>query len=408
MKKITYLIFIFFFAAFFVVFNRVSAQESTVTSTPDSSPTPTVSRESQRKELEERINELQQKVSSLQQQGETLKSQITVMDNQTKLTEFKINSTKQELESLGEDIEVAESKVSTLEGSMDKITKTLLSRIIATYQVGNIPKMHVLLAADNMESYLTRANYLRLVQAHDRQLLMNTQQAKMDYQNQKEIFESKKAKVESLKAQLEEYTEQLNQEKQSKQQLLSVTKNDEARYQRLLSEARAQISSFKSFASSQGGSGTIPAQSSADGWYFNQRDERWGNHRIGSSSESMWQVGCLVTATAMLRKQRGESITPADIARESSFFFSNTAMMLIPWNGGKFSSGGKDMTAMDNRLANGPIIVGLNAGPYGTHFIVLKSGSNGNYVMHDPWNGADLNFSDYYSTGQIFQYGYLK
>lgn len=393
----------------FAVVTIVYAEDSTPTPTGEETPTPTKSDASKVQELNNKITELQNKVNDLKQQGETLKSQINVMDNQTKLTEFRINATKKELEELENDIGVAEDKVSKLEGSLDKITKTLLSRIVATYQVGKIPQMHVLLAADNMEAYLTRSNYLKLVQAHDKQLLMNTQQAKVDYQNQKDIFEQKKQKVESLKGQLEEYTEQLEQEKKSKEQLLSVTKNDEARYQKLLAEARAQISGFKSFASSQGGSGTIPAQSSADGWYFNQRDERWGNHFIGGSSEPMWQVGCLISSAAMLLKQRGENVTPADIAANSSYFFSNTAYMLIPWVGGRFTSvWSSDLGAIDSKLSSGPVIVGLKAGPYGTHFIVLKSGSGGNYIMHDPWNGSDLNFSDYYSTGQIFQYGYLK
>lgn len=395
----------------FVVTGTVSAEDPTPTQGSTQTPTPTKSDASQVQELNKKITELQNKVNDLRQQGATLKSQIGVMDNQTKLTEFKINATKQELGDLEGDIEVAEKKVSKLEGSLDKITKTLLSRIVASYQVGNVPEMHVLLAAENMESYLTRANYLRLVQAHDKQLLMNTQQAKVDYQNQKDIFENKKVKVESLKGQLEDYTEQLEEDKKSKQQLLGATQNDEARYQKLLAEAKAQISGFKSFANSQvsGGPSILPPQSSSDGWYFNQRDERWGRNTIGGSGDPMWQVGCLISSAAMLLKQRGENITPADIAGNSSNFFSNTAYMLIPWVGGRFTSvWSNDLGAIDSKLSSGPIIVGLKAGPYGTHFVVLKSGSSGNYVMHDPWNGADLNFSDYYSTGQIFQYGYVK
>jgi peptidoglycan hydrolase CwlO-like protein len=379
----------------------VAAQEAT--------PVPTSSADRLR-ELQDRITQLQGKVNDLKAQGQTLSSQITVMDNQMKLTEFRVNATKQELAELEGDISVAEGKVSSLETSLDKISKVLLSRVIATYQVGNIPQMHVLLASSNMENYLTRANYLKLVQAHDKQLLMNTQQAKVDYQNQKDIFQKKKEKVEALNDQLKQYTVQLEQEKTSKLQLLSVTKNDETRYQKLLQEARDQISGFKSFASSKGGSGTIAPQSSADGWYFNQRDERWGGGNIGSSTDPVWQVGCLISSMAMLLKQHGENVTPADIAGNSSYFFANTAYMLIPWGGGRFTSvWSADLGAIDSKLSSGqPVIVGLKAGPYGTHFIVLKSGSGGSYKMHDPWNGPDLNFSDYYSTGQIFQYGYLK
>lgn len=248
MKKLLFILSLLFFTC--VTVATVLAQEATHTPTP--TPSPGESTESQKKALEDRIKELQNKVNDLQQQGSTLKSQITVMDNQVKLTEFRINATKQELSGLEDDIEVAEGKVSKLEGSLDKITKTLLSRIVATYQVGNIPQMHVILAANNMEDYLARANYLRLVQAHDKELLMNTQQAKMDYQNQKEIFEQKKAKVESLKQQLEGYTLQLEQEKKGKQKLLEETKGQEKNYQELLAKARSEFEAIQGIVAGNG------------------------------------------------------------------------------------------------------------------------------------------------------------
>ncbi len=38
---------------------------------------------------------------------------------------------------------------------------------------------------------------------------------------------------------------------------------------------------------------------------------------------------------------------------------------------------------------------------YGGHFVVLISGENGNYKMHDPWYGPDLDFNSRYNTGMI-------
>jgi hypothetical protein len=111
----------------------------------------------------------------------------------------------------------------------------------------------------------------------------------------------------------------------------------------------------------------------------------------------------------MVLKQKGENISPAEVAANSSYYFSNTASMALPWAGGRFTSVWSGNTGeIDSRLSSGPVIVGLNAGAYGTHFIVLKGGSGGNYTMNDPWYGPDLAFSSHYSTGQIFQYGYLK
>jgi peptidoglycan hydrolase CwlO-like protein len=363
-------------------------------------------------ELNNRIRELERKVSDLKSQGNSLSSQITAMDSQIQLTEYKINATQKEVMEITLDIEAAGKRMSNLEGSLDNVTKVLLNRIVATYQAGDEKELQVLIASGNFSDLVSRSNYLKIVQSHDRQLLYDTQQARNDYSNQKTILVSKKKKVEELNKQLEGYTVQLDKDKQTKQSLLSTTKNDEAHYQKLLGDAKAQVNSMKSFARSKVGTGgsVIAPQSSADGWYFNQRDSRWGNNMLGSSSEQVWEVGCLATSMAMLLKQRGQDVTPASVAGNSSYFFSNTAYMLIPWGGGRFTSQwGSGTSGIDSKLASGtPVIVGVKAGPFGTHFIVVKSGSNGDYIMHDPWNGADLKFSDYYSTGQIFQYGWYN
>ncbi len=401
-KKITILVLAFFFlvssGSYFVY-----AEDPTLTP----SPAATASDSDKLKALHDKIAELEGKLSETRSQKSSLTSQIDVMDNQIQLTEYRINATQQEITDIALDIDATSKRMHTLENSLSDVSKVLLNRIVATYQVGGTTQMQAVLTSSDISELISRANYLRIVQEHDKKLLYDAQQARNDYANQKQIFESKKKKIETLKGQLEGYTKQLDTDKVEKEKLLAVTKNDEAKYQTMLEQAKAQVNSFKSFATSQGGS-ILPPQASPDGWYYNQRDQRWGNFTIGSSSESVWQVGCLLTSTAMLRKQRGENVTPADIAHESSFFFADTAMMLIPWNGGRFSTGGNSTSAIDTKLASGPVIVGLKAGPYGTHFIVLKSGSGGSYVMNDPWNGPDLNFGDYYSTGQIFQYGYLN
>jgi hypothetical protein len=61
--------------------------------------------------------------------------------------------------------------------------------------------------------------------------------------------------------------------------------------------------------------------------------------------------------------------------------------------------------AIDGPLSSGdPVVVGIHA--YGgTHFVVLVSGSGGNYKMHDPFipGGKDINFTDHYSVGNIYE-----
>ncbi len=195
-------------------------------------------------DIQKQINDTQAKISNLQGQEKTLSSQIAVIDNQIKLTQLKIDSTKAQISDITLDIDTAEKKIDKLDNSLDKLSEVLLNRIKATYQVGSAAGFSVLLSSNNVSDFVTRANYLRIAQQHDKKLIYDTFQAKNDYENQKEIFESKKASIERLRKELEVYDAQLEKDRASKEQLLTVTKNDEANFQSLLARLRADAASI--------------------------------------------------------------------------------------------------------------------------------------------------------------------
>lgn len=195
-------------------------------------------------EIQKQINETQAKISDLQSQEKTLSSQIGVIDNQIKLTELKIDSTQAQILDLTLDIDTAEKKIDKLDSSLDKLSEVLLNRIKATYQIGSSAKFGVLLSSNSVSDFVSRSNYLRIAQVHDKKLIYDTYQAKNDYINQKKIFEGKKATVEKLNRELETYNKQLDQDRASKEQLLNVTKNDEANFQSLLARLKADAASI--------------------------------------------------------------------------------------------------------------------------------------------------------------------
>jgi len=202
----------------------VLAQAQTVspTTNPSGAPTPTTDSSSSSSgnsegQLEQQISDLQQKVSDLQSQGDTLSSQIDTMNSQIQLTQDRIDATQQQIMSLTMDIDSAGQRMSTLEGSLSNVTKVLLSHIVATYQAGSANDMQVLLSSSDISDLVTKANYLRFVEEHDRELLDNTEQARVDYANQKAILEDQKKQVLALNVQLQQYTTTLNSQKQAKQ-----------------------------------------------------------------------------------------------------------------------------------------------------------------------------------------------
>lgn len=357
------------------------------------------------------VNYYQSKISDTQGQEKTLSSQITAMDNQINLTQARIASTKIQIAGLNDDIETTSTKIATIEGSLSGLTKVLLDHIVATYKVGANQDFGILLTSSNVEDFFQRANYLRIVQAHDKQLIYDTVQAKNDYANQQNIFETKKKQVEALQSQLEDYTTQLDQEKSDKQRLLSETQGNEATYEHLLAQAEAQLAGFSRFAASQGGASLLSNQTSCDDWgcYYNQRDTQWGAIALGGSQYSIASDGCLMTSMAMVYTHFGHrSVTPLTINANPDNFASYNRAYLLKTISADGATSTRISSAIDSELSSGrPVIVGVSydGGPIADHFVVLVSGSGGNYTMKDPFtpNGNNISFTSHYSVGSIVE-----
>lgn len=399
----------------FIIFSflrgSVYSQTTTPTPTPDaSSAISTVSDcASNHITIADCPTYIQNKLNGLKGQENTLQTKIAVVNSQISLTEARIESTQEQITSITLDIDTATKKISSLQTALANSITVLINRIIATYEVGTIQPLQILLTSGSAQDFFTRLNYLKLAQAHDKKLIYDTQQAKVDYTNQKNILESKKKQVEALQQQLQDYTDQLNQQKKEQQVLLAQVQHDKASAEAEYNAAVAELAGFSRFVTSQGGASILSGQTSCDDWgcYYNQRDGQWGNILInGQSGYSMAGYGCLITSVAMVASHMGhKEILPSDIAQSSSSNFAvSTAMLRFTINVKGISISRNGISALDSALQSGPVVVGIYA--YGgTHFVVLKSGSGGNYIMNDPFisGGHDISFTAHYSISSIFE-----
>jgi len=418
-KKIFFIIIFLTFLSFFSV-SFVHADTPTPTPTDSSAPAPTQSASDTKSSISDCANNnvsvadcpsyLQNKISNLQGQAQTLSSQISVMDDQIKLTQSRIDSTKAQIAQLTQGIAIAGNKMKNLEGSLTNVSKVLINRIIATYQAGLNNQVDVLLSSNDISDLVTRENYLRLVQQHDRELIYDTQAAKNDYSNQKQIFQTQKQQMQALQTQLVSYTDQLNQQESDKKKLLADTQGSEQNYEHLLAQAQQQLAGFQNFTQLQGGASLLGNQTTCDSWgcYYNQRDSQWGDIAINHSGYSIAEDGCLMTSMAMVMTHYGTKVTPLDINANPDNFASYAPAYLrytISAGGATASRVSADIDSTLNDSNHDPVIVGISydGGPIPDHFVVLVSGSNGNYTMNDPFvpNGHDISFTDHYSIGSI-------
>lgn len=232
--------------------------------------------------------------------------------------------------------------------------------------------------------------------------------------NQKNILEGQKKQVLALNTQLQQYTQDLDSQKSAKQTLLSQTQGDEATYEKLLEQTKEQLASFSTFATAQGGASLLSNQTVCDDWgcYYNQRDSQWGSNALNGTQYSIASVGCLMTSMAMIYTHYGhKDVTPMSINSNGGNFSGIPAALLnfsISANGASSSRSrlGSSSAAIPDTISD-PVIVGISydGGPLPDHFVVLISGSGGNYQMNDPFtpNGHNIPFTSKYSLGSIVE-----
>lgn len=206
MKKFKSFVFLLFLSSFFI--SSVSAEDCSGG-------------------VEERITCYTNNITKLNDSSKTLSNQILQFDAQIKLTTLKIAQTE-------EQINLLSGRIDQLEGSLLDLSKAFSERVVETYKMARVEDSLILIiTSDNLGEAFNRFSYLKRIQESDRNLLERLTRAQNTYKEEK-------VDQETLQSQLENQQKQLNGQKLAKKALLEQTKNDEKKYQSLLSQALAE------------------------------------------------------------------------------------------------------------------------------------------------------------------------
>lgn len=203
-------------------------------------------------ELNEKIDQYQQKLAELRVAKKTLANQVAMMDSQIKITSLKIEQTQEAIRLLEEQIKELSLRINQLDLSLNQLSLIFLDRVVATYKSGRLDPLYLFLSSDNFADFFRRLRYLRMVQLNDRQVMLSLEEARTNYDRQKEAKEEKQRELELLKNQLDQQKRDLLQQKKDKEHLLALTRNDEIRYQQLLSQALAELEAIQAIVAGQG------------------------------------------------------------------------------------------------------------------------------------------------------------
>jgi peptidoglycan hydrolase CwlO-like protein len=351
-------------------------------------------------EYQKQINQAGADKKTLQTAIKKLDLQRSEVETQVAATQSQINSTQLQIQQLGNQIQNTKQTITTYQDSLAK-------DIEAIHQQDDQPVLFQLLSSGSLSDFWDNFEQTAQVQNAVRNQTQRLQAEEVILANTQSAARQKQDALSAQNQQLAAQKQSLNETVQSKNQLLAETNNKESSYQKLLAQAEAELKSFSNFTKNAGGDQLLSNQTVCDAWgcYYNQRDSLWGGEPLDGTGYTMAGDGCLVTVMAMVMTHYGyRNVTPAIInANPNNFAAYFPAYLLNTISVGAVTATRKTAT-IDATLATGnPAVIGMSV--YGgTHFVVLVSGSNGNYIMRDPYipNGKDIIFSSYYNLGEIY------
>jgi peptidoglycan hydrolase CwlO-like protein len=357
--------------------------------------------------LNQQIAQYQQEIQQAGANKKTLQAAINALDlqksqvqAQVALTETQISTTQLQIQQLGGEITSAQQTIDSDQGELGEYLRIL-------QKSDNQPLLMQMLSSGNITDVWSDVNATLEVQGAVQNQMEALQTEESNLNDSKTASQQKQVTLTSQQQSLTSQQQSLVATTQSKTQLLAETNSQEATYQKLLTAAEAQLQSFSAFTENAGGSKLLGNQTVCDSWgcYYSQRDTAWGNDKLNGTQYTLAADGCLITSMAMVLTHYGyKDVTPVTInSNPANFAAYYPAYLLYTINVDGVSATRKTAT-IDATLATGnPVIVGLNA--YGgTHYVVLVSGSKGNYIMRDPYvaNGNDISFAANYSMKDIF------
>jgi len=355
--------------------------------------------------LEKKAQVYQDLIDIKNKQQNTLQKQMNILDieqsrTQTDFQKIQIEVTDyaKRTESIQREIEYKENLI--------KYQKMLLSKLLQSYyEYYQNGMLKFVLANDDFSKTFSQVDRVKQLSTNASDILKDIQKIKNDLKAEYDDIQERKVASEKLKKVLDDKRDELQATEAQKQSLLSQTKGEQQKYQGLLARVEAQKLELMNFSSAENLSAVSASVNSypkpkdhlaSTSWYFNQTDSLWGKKTIGNSNSLMEDYGCAISAVSMVFRYYDANINPGIMTKEKIFYYD-----LINWPtswppsialSSSTAHGNINWNTIDSEIAKGhPVIVyiGKTSGG-GGHYVVIHNKDNKDYIVHDPYFGANL------------------
>lgn len=201
--------------------------------------------ESELKQLEAEIAQKQKELSNQKGQSSSLTKEIANLKGQIDKTKLNIKAKNLEIVKLSGQISDKTENIETLEGKIANQKDSLAQLIRKTHDLDGANMIHLILSGKDLSEFYSDVDSLSSIKKALRGTVLSVKEVKEDTEIQKNELEQKQDAELDAKAELERNKQKVESDEAYRKKLLSISKNKEKEYEKVLAENQAKAASIK-------------------------------------------------------------------------------------------------------------------------------------------------------------------
>ncbi len=191
-------------------------------------------------ELKKQAAEYDKKLHSTTKQKNTLKNQINILENEIYHLNLNVKKTQGEIVEASLTIDLLNEEIEEKTKSIFNLKKQMAGILQLIYEKDKINLFSVMLSSKNFSQALGQKEYLNNLEREVTANLAEIKKLKISLKDNKTKQELKRASLYDLNNELSDQKKITNNKKLEKNSFLKETKNQESRYQKILSDLNKQ------------------------------------------------------------------------------------------------------------------------------------------------------------------------
>lgn len=199
----------------------------------------------QMKACDEEVAQLNSTIGELSKKGKSYNNEIALLKARITKAQSNIKAKNVQISRLAEDIQEKNHEVNQLSDKLDRERQSLAQLVRLTAEYDHATLIEELLSGDSLSNFFLDVDQFVSLQQALGNSTQTLKHVRKETEDAKQVLETKKDQELDARAELERAKTEHEENKKTQQQLLSITKNQEAGYQKVLAERKKKIAAIR-------------------------------------------------------------------------------------------------------------------------------------------------------------------